>query len=174
MHIHDSVVQHVVMSTRIPALGPRGEGWVAVQLLLFGLVGLAGVVNLTRKPWSTRPGLMAAVGGPALIALGLALALRAMADLRQGLTPFPRPVEGAPLVVSSAYRRVRHPIYSGVLLAAFGWALLTISLLVLGLAALLAVLFDVKSRREEAWLVEAYPEYRLYRERTRRFIPGIY
>ncbi len=81
---------------------------------------------------------------------------------------------GAPLVVSSTYRRIRHPIYSGVLLAALGWTFVTTSILVLGLTALLLVLFDLKSRREEAWLLEAYPEYRSYRERTPRFIPGIY
>ncbi|MDQ3690233.1 MAG: isoprenylcysteine carboxylmethyltransferase family protein [Chloroflexota bacterium] len=162
------------MSTRIPALGPRGEGWVTAQFMLFLLIGGVGVMELGRAPWSTPVGLAAAAGGLAFIVLGLAFAIRAMVDLREGLTPFPRPVEGAPLVVSSAYRRVRHPIYCGVLLAALGWALLTTSLLVLGLTALLTVLLDLKSRREEAWLLQAYPEYEAYRARTRRFIPGIY
>ncbi len=162
------------MATRIPALGPRGEGWVAAQLVLFLLIGAAGLPALVRVPWSTPLGLLALVAGLSLIVLGLALALRASRDLRQGLTPFPRPVAGAPLVVSSTYRRIRHPIYSGVLLAALGWTFVTTSILVLGLTALLLVLFDLKSRREEAWLLEAYPEYRSYRERTPRFIPGIY
>jgi protein-S-isoprenylcysteine O-methyltransferase Ste14 len=33
--------------------------------------------------------------------------------------------------------------------------------------------FELKSRREEVWLVERYPGYVAYRERTRRLIPWI-
>ena len=47
----------------------------------------------------------------------------------------------------------------------------------LGLAptALLAVLFDLKARREEAWLIERFPEYVAYRAGTpRRFVPWLY
>jgi protein-S-isoprenylcysteine O-methyltransferase Ste14 len=41
--------------------------------------------------------------------------------------------------------------------------------------ALLAVLFDLKARREEAWLIERFPEYADYRARTpRRFVPWLY
>ena len=29
--------------SRLPALGPRGEGWVVIQFLLLGLVAFAGV-----------------------------------------------------------------------------------------------------------------------------------
>jgi protein-S-isoprenylcysteine O-methyltransferase Ste14 len=69
---------------------------------------------------------------------------------------------------------VRHPIYLGVLLSALGWALLKASVVALGLAIGLAVLLDLKARREEAWLDERYPDYADYARRTRRFVPGIY
>jgi protein-S-isoprenylcysteine O-methyltransferase Ste14 len=40
---------------------------------------------------------------------------------------------------------------------------------------LLAAVFDLKSRREEAWLLERFPEYEEYRERTpHRFVPWLY
>ena len=40
--------------------------------------------------------------------------------------------------------------------------------------ALAAVgLFDAKSRREEAWLAERFPEYPLYRRRVAKLIPGL-
>ena len=48
------------------------------------------------------------------------------------------------------------------------------SLLRGALDALLAVVLDLKSRREEIWLRERFPEYKAYAARTRKFIPGIY
>jgi protein-S-isoprenylcysteine O-methyltransferase Ste14 len=41
-------------------------------------------------------------------------------------------------------------------------------------AVLLAGWLDLKSRREEAWLVERYPAYAEYRARTARFVAGLY
>ena len=38
----------------------------------------------------------------------------------------------------------------------------------------LLVFFDVKARREEAWLVAAYPAYEDYRRRVRKLLPFIY
>jgi protein-S-isoprenylcysteine O-methyltransferase Ste14 len=39
---------------------------------------------------------------------------------------------------------------------------------------LLGCFFDLKSRREEAWLLVAYPGYAAYRARVRRLVPFIY
>ena len=71
-------------------------------------------------------------------------------------------------------RRVRHPIYGGIVLAALGWGLVTASIAGArdgrrhpGASSTL------KSRREEAWLVERFPDYPAYRARTRRLIPWI-
>jgi protein-S-isoprenylcysteine O-methyltransferase Ste14 len=33
---------------------------------------------------------------------------------------------------------------------------------------------DLKSRREERWLEERFPEYLAYRAATRRMVPGLY
>jgi protein-S-isoprenylcysteine O-methyltransferase Ste14 len=41
-------------------------------------------------------------------------------------------------------------------------------------AVLLGVFFDLKSRREEAWLVEQFGGYAAYRRRRRRLIPWLY
>ena len=42
------------------------------------------------------------------------------------------------------------------------------------LALLLLGFFDLKSRREEAWLIEVYRDYADYRRRVKKLIPGIY
>jgi protein-S-isoprenylcysteine O-methyltransferase Ste14 len=44
----------------------------------------------------------------------------------------------------------------------------------LGLAGALLVFFDLKSRREELWLVDQFDGYAAYRRRTRRLLPWIY
>jgi protein-S-isoprenylcysteine O-methyltransferase Ste14 len=44
----------------------------------------------------------------------------------------------------------------------------------LGLSVLLAVVLDLKTRREEIFLREQFPGYAAYAARTRKFIPLVY
>lgn len=156
----------------LPSLGPRGEGWVAIQFVLLAAIALAGPGG--GPAWSGAAGAVSVLlGGPAIIVGGL-LAVRGVLDLRAALTPFPYPRAGAALVDSGAYRLVRHPIYGGLILGAVGWGLAWASPLALVLAAALFGFFSLKSRREETWLAERFPEYEAYRRRTRRLIPFIH
>jgi protein-S-isoprenylcysteine O-methyltransferase Ste14 len=110
------------------------------------------------------------------VALGVALAIVAAWQLAEAraLTALPLPRAQGELVQAGAYRYVRHPIYSGIELAAVGWGLASGSpLALLGAAALFAVL-AMKAAREEAWLAARYPGYTAYRLRTKRLIPGLY
>lgn len=68
----------------------------------------------------------------------------------------------------------RHPIYGGVILLAFGWALWVQGTLTLLWALVLTVFFDVKSRREELWLIARFPAYADYRRRVCKLLPFIY
>jgi protein-S-isoprenylcysteine O-methyltransferase Ste14 len=162
------------MSSRLPALGPRGEGWVVVQVVLFAIIAIAGLRDLVGhgsvSPW----GPAVSVVGIAAIVVGGSLAARGIWGLRSGLSPFPRPIAGAPLVQSGAYRLIRHPIYSGLVLGAIGWGLVTGSILAIGVAGLLFLLLAAKSHREEVWLAAIHPEYEAYQRRTKRLIPWIY
>ena len=89
------------------------------------------------------------------------------------MTPLPRPRAAGELVDTGVYSLVRHPIYGGLILAAFGWALSQASIVGAFLAAGLAAVLGLKSIREEAWLTDRYPTYPAYRDRTRRFFPGL-
>ena len=149
----------------------RGEAYVAAQVVLMGLAAVAPAFD----PWR--------LGGPALAyqlagwILGLTGALLAFAgfvSLGRNLTPLPKPREGGELVESGAYRLVRHPIYAGLALVGFGWALAWRSPLAFALAFALFAFFDIKSRREERWLLEAYPGYDGYRRRVKKLLPFIY
>ena len=104
-----------------PALGPRGEGWVVAQFVLFAAIAMAGL-DATREGWSS-PSSITDVLGLAAVVVGSALAAWGAWGLRASFSPFPRPVEGAALVQTGAYRLIRHPIYSGVVLAGLGWGL---------------------------------------------------
>ncbi len=160
--------------SRLPALGPRGEGWLAAQVLLMAAIGLAGIGILAGAGSWTPWGVAVSASGGLLIVAGLVIDGVAYAGLRSTFSALPRPVANSELVESGIYGRIRHPMYVGVVAGGIGWGLLTGSFLALILTAVLAVLFDAKARREEAWLVARHPTYRDYRTRTRRFIPGIY
>ena len=69
---------------------------------------------------------------------------------------------------------MRHPLYGGGVLVSAAYSLAS-SPLALAATVLLAVLFELKRRREEAWLVEHHPGYEDYRRRVhRRFIPFVW
>jgi protein-S-isoprenylcysteine O-methyltransferase Ste14 len=162
--------------SRIPSLGPRGEGWVVLQLLALALVALAG--RLAPRVLSADPvtrSLVLAVGW-ALLVTGAVLAMSAYLALK-GAASFsilPRPAGGGHSVASGPYRIVRHPLYAGLILGGVGFAVIRESPASLVAAIGLFVVLDLKRRREEAWLAERFPEYAGYRTRTRGLIPFIY
>ena len=157
--------------TRLPALGPRGEGWVFAQGVILVAIAAGGLLG---PAWDGDLRVVTSACGIILILAGGILAIRGVVDLREALTALPYPREGASLVDTGAYRLVRHPIYGGLILGAAGWGLLTASPAALLGAGGLFVFFDLKSRREEAWLARAYEGYDDYRSRTRRFFPLAY
>lgn len=158
--------------THLPSLGPRGEGWFLLQIVFIVVVVLAGYFYGAN--WSGAPQFAAAVAGGALIVAGLALAFLGIKDLDRSMSPMPRPTETAVLIQDGVYRRIRHPIYAALILIAVGWSLLMASVLALVISAVLALLLDLKARREEVWLRGRYPGYDAYAEHTKRFVPGIY
>ena len=153
----------------LPALGPRGEGWLVGQLLL-----LAAVAVSPADGWMEPAAAIGLLGGGATILVGLAVAGRGVLDLGSNLSPFPRPKGNAVLVERGVYRYLRHPIYAGLVLISIGLSLARGSLVGLALSLVLAVFFDLKARREEALLAETFSGYEAYAARTRRFIPAVY
>lgn len=145
-----------------------------VQGVILAAIALAGLTGLAGPAWSGVSRIAGAAAGAVAIMIGGVLAVRGIVDLRESLTPFPHPRDGASLVEHGAYRLARHPIYGGLVMGAIGWGFLTASAVALVLAVVLLGFFDLKSRREEAWLVDRFPAYEAYRRRTRRLIPFVY
>ncbi len=155
----------------LPELGPHGEGWVAIQAVVLVVIVLGGP---TGPAWGGPPRVASAILGIASLIIGITLAVRGFLDLGPNLTPLPRPRPGARLVQHGAYSLVRHPIYGGLVMGSTGWGLLMASPASLAGAAILFVVLDLKSRREEAWLMEAVDGYELYSRHRRRLIPFVY
>jgi protein-S-isoprenylcysteine O-methyltransferase Ste14 len=154
--------------------GDRGEWYVAIQVVLMGVVFFGPRTLPGLPPWPPAAAQIAVIVGAALVLVGGLLFLAALVRLGPNLTPLPRPKPGATLVQSGPYRLVRHPIYAGGLSLAYGWALLVGGWLTLGYATVLLAFLDLKSAREERWLTETFPDYPAYRRRVRKLIPFVY
>jgi len=123
--------------------------------------------GLNDDPWLSALGLV-------LFAIGLAFAVWARTHLgRNWGTPMTRKDEPE-LVTSGPYRLVRHPIYSGLLLAGVGSAV-ALTLWWLPAVALVGVYFVYSANVEERNLTEQLPEsYPAYKRSTKRFVPFIF
>jgi protein-S-isoprenylcysteine O-methyltransferase Ste14 len=78
------------------------------------------------------------------------------------------------LVTSGPYHLVRHPIYSGILLAGVGTAV-ALSWLWLIAVVLAGVYFIYSAKVEERNMATQFPEaYPAYRRSTKMFIPFIF
>jgi protein-S-isoprenylcysteine O-methyltransferase Ste14 len=109
--------------------------------------------------------------GTLLFACGIALAVWARLHLgRNWGMPTSQRVEPE-LVTSGPYRFVRHPIYSGLLIAVLGTALVDNLLGLIVVAVLIAYFYYcgiVEERNLAATFPQAYPEYK---SRTKMLIP---
>jgi protein-S-isoprenylcysteine O-methyltransferase Ste14 len=111
----------------------------------------------------------------AMLGLGaLILIVKGLKDLGKNLTPLPYPIENGELIQTGIYSIVRHPLYSGLILAALGWTIFQMSISHLIATAIFLIFFDIKANREETWLSEKYSDYSEYRQRVKKLIPGIY
>jgi protein-S-isoprenylcysteine O-methyltransferase Ste14 len=154
--------------------GSRGEWYVVVQLLLVVLI-LVGPRRWRGWPgWPFPEGPLVSVVGVALLFAGAGLAIAGIVNLGAALTPLPYPGAGAVLREKGVYAVVRHPMYSGVLLAALGWALVREGWLTFGYVGAAWLFIEAKVRREEKWLIERFPTYTHYRRRVRKLIPFVY
>lgn len=149
-------------------LGSRGRNALValhVWIVLSNAALFAGWVIHDYRPGSWHPFPLLGVG---LFLAGAALILWALSHLRRAVF---LPSAGGPLT-GGPYAWVRHPLYAGGILAAFGLAYAAGSGWVLSYAAAVAVLLLWVSRLEEQELIQRYGgAYRAYAEGKGRFLP---
>lgn len=113
--------------------------------------------------------------GLALLAAGVALRLGPMLALGRRFASVVSLQDDHTLATDGFYALVRHPSYLGILLMDLGFAGVFRSVLALALMPLVFWMFKRRMDVEEAFLVERFgDEYRAYRARTARLVPGLY
>lgn len=154
--------------------GARGEWYVVAQLLLMAIV-FFGPRTIPGLPvWLEPFARFWIFIGLALMLAGSCLLLAGLMRLGSNLTPLPYPKADATLIQTGPYRIVRHPMYAGGIVLAYGWALFVHGWLTLVYATILLIFLDIKSAREELWLTAKFPEYPEYQHRVRKLIPFIH
>ncbi len=137
------------------------------------LGAIAVVLGFLGPDWPSSVATALAVVGAAIAVIGALFLLTGVIALGHSLTPFPKPRDESSLREGGVFGLVRHPLYGGAILIFLGWSMAS-SPLALVATVVLGLLLELKSRREEAWLVERYDDYEAYRARVRwKFIPGI-
>ncbi len=130
-----------------------GSGLLTVLLRHDGLTRLAGLA-------------------PALA--GTTLMLASARSLGRNLTPTTTPVPEGELIAHGLYARVRHPMYSGLILLYWGLGWIGSNWrfgLLIGLFSWL--FFDRKASVEERKLLERYPGYAAYAGAVPKLVPRL-
>jgi protein-S-isoprenylcysteine O-methyltransferase Ste14 len=112
--------------------------------------------------------------GLALFAAGLGFAIWARVNIgRNWGTPMTEKEEPE-LVTSGPYRLVRHPIYSGILVAGVGTAV-ALSWYWLTAVALAGIYFVYSATVEERYLAQKFPiNYEIYKRSTKMLVPFVF
>jgi len=136
--------------------------------------GAAGLLAAISRDLAIHAGIAGQWLGVGLCLAGFGFALWARMHLGRNWGMPMSLRQGHELVTSGPYAYVRHPIYSGIILALIG------SVLARGLAWLLVLLlcfayFTFSARTEEKMMLAQFPDaYPAYRRRTKMLIPFLF
>jgi protein-S-isoprenylcysteine O-methyltransferase Ste14 len=159
------------------ALKAQADGKSVLAIILAGLlVSIAPVMDFGFRG-QLRPAPMSAwvLAGTLVVVAGTALRVWAISVLGRYFTAVVAVQEAQPVVDTGPYRWVRHPSYTGALVAALGGA--TVCESWLGAALTLGLLLPVylyRIRREETLLrARLGAPYARYASRTSRLVPHL-
>jgi protein-S-isoprenylcysteine O-methyltransferase Ste14 len=149
--------------------------WHIVPLMIGVILIVSGHISVSWLSIRLLPWTSAAYWtGVVLLALGLAFTVWARRHLGRNWSATVTLKEGHQLIRTGPYRWVRHPIYTGLLIALLGSAIARGELrAVIGLV-IVAAAFIRKLRIEERWMCEHFKEeYERYSAAVPALIPGI-
>ena len=151
--------------------GSRASGRYAVAQTVL-LFAYAGAYFLDPSPRLLPPGGMPGRLGALLSFAGLLLMFFAFRALGKAIQVAPEPRPDARLVTRGIYTRLRHPIYTAIVIVTVGLFLRKPTLLVGVATAVVIAFLAVKVRIEERLLLARYPEYAAYKARTWGILPS--
>ena len=147
----------------------KGNLLVLGQFVLLGLLILVPSSGLNTGVFSY---FLSAVAILSLLAGFVIFGLSALA-LGKSLTAHPIPGKNAVLVTDGLYKFVKHPIYSGLILAGFGLVITGGFFPHVLFFVALVFLLNYKASFEEALLAKTYAGYADYSKKTGRFVPRL-
>lgn len=149
-------------------LSIKDIAYVGFQFMLFGLY-------LWEVSWLRfRTPNVVDIISFSMVILGMAIAFIAVLQLNKNLSPFPRPKDGRVLITNGLFKYIRHPIYTGILISAFAYAIYFGSGYKILIGCLLLVVSYFKTSYEEKLLNKKFPEYQGYKKLANRFLPKIF
>lgn len=143
----------------------KGNVLVVLQFALIAAI-LLMASDEVNVPWIY-------VGGVLFIAPGIIILFFSIKQLGGSLTANPVPRESGRLIETGLYKYVRHPIYTGLLLATLGSCVQSMAVVKFFVWFLLLALLIYKARFEEKLLAAKYSTYTDYMKRTGRFVPRL-
>ncbi len=152
----------------------RVSGALFAGTILIGTIGVALAAFSVTALWVPLAGTAAFVVGLAGFLAGCALTLAAQSAMGASWRIGVDPSERTGLVTDGLFARVRNPIFTGMVTAAAGLALLAPTLLTAVSVVLLIGAVGLQVRRiEEPYLREAMPGWPGYAQRVGRFVPRL-
>jgi len=167
----------------------RGGGWqrfwvfwvvrlAAAAIIIFAAVRLGRRADYPAAVFFAHPlftpTLILGWAGALLTAIGIGFAIWARVNLGRNWSSRPTVKEQHELVTTGPYAYVRHPIYSGIMLAALGTALVT-SIFGIGMLIFISIFFALCMNKEEKIMLELFPEqYPEYQKQTKRLVPFVW
>ena len=147
-----------------------------ILLIQYG-TGLVSILSWTWRPeflLVPYQSVQMVLAGLLVGLLGLGLFRTARRTLAANYSPCFHAYVPNGITTSGIYRVIRHPIYTANMLMVVAGYLVSGSLLMLVMLAMLVTLYVKSARIEEAALSEQFPEYRTYLASTGRFFPRFF
>jgi protein-S-isoprenylcysteine O-methyltransferase Ste14 len=152
----------------------RVSGTLFAAALVIGTVGVALVAFSVTPPWGALDGVGVLVAGLAVFSVGCVLTLVAQSAMRRSWRIGVDPTERTALSVDGPFGWARNPIFTGMVTAAVGLALLAPTVLTIAAVFMLWVAVEIQVRSvEEPYLRVAMPDWLGYARRVGRFVPRL-
>jgi protein-S-isoprenylcysteine O-methyltransferase Ste14 len=152
----------------------RGAGFAVDFLVFVPFIMIFALASLPPPVGRYQGNALSLAAGAVVAGGGLAMYLVAHLFLRGNWSISASVSEGQELITAGLYARMRHPMYSSMVLITLGSGLLTDNYLIIGAVVPVAAIYYLRAHKEEELLSLEFPGYPVYARQTRMFIPGVF